>query len=111
MQAKLVNSEEIATFAPESGNIEAGQIVWSYKLIGVATSAIPEGKPGSIATSGIFDVAKASATTFDQGVDVFFNWSTKLAVTTDGGGGNPRLGIAVGAGVNGRETVRVKLNG
>jgi collagen type VII alpha len=59
--------------------------------------------------AGVFDVLSASATTFAAGAPVFWNTSTKLAVTASGAS-IIFLGTAVVAKANGQTRVSVALN-
>ena len=89
--------------------IAAGTIILQGDLLAVATSDIPAGGTGSLDASGVFDVDKAAATVFAAGALVYWNDTTKLAVTTDGSGTHKLLGKAVAAAGNGPTAVRVLL--
>jgi predicted RecA/RadA family phage recombinase len=93
-----------------SAAVAAGDVVVQGDLIGIAKQPIEANVLGALAVTGVFDVAKASATVFAVGVKVYWDAANKVCVTADGGGANKLLGkaaLAAGAGVT---TVRVRLS-
>lgn len=102
--------DEEPMLAPEPG-FSPGEIVQAPSgRAGVIQGQRPleEGEPAIAKTTGIYDVASASATTFDAGVIVGWNDTDKLAVA--GGAGDFNIGTAQRAKVNGETVVRVVLN-
>lgn len=84
--------------------VAAGEIVVQGKLVGITRLDIPAGTLGSLAVTGVFKVAKASATVFTAGAEVFFKDGN--AATT----GDVKLGLAVAPAAAGDEYVLVLLN-
>lgn len=87
--------------------VEAGAVVVQGSLVGVAKTGIEAGKLGALALEGVYDVPKASATTFAAGAAVYFDASNKVAVATSN---SILLGHATQAAVSGGATVRIVLN-
>jgi predicted RecA/RadA family phage recombinase len=108
MNAVRVKSGSVFSYTTVAAII-AGTIIIQADLAAVATSDIPAGGTGSLDASGVFDVDKAAATVFTAGALVYWNDTTKLAVTTDNSGANKLLGKAVAAAGNGPTAVRVLL--
>lgn len=94
---------EAVDYRPETA-VAAGEVIVQGKLVGITRLDIPAGTLGSIAVTGVFKVAKASATTFDVGAEVYFNGTA--AVTS----GDTKLGLAVADAASGDEYVLVLLN-
>lgn len=94
---------EAIDYRPETA-VAAGEIVVQGKLVGITRLDIPAGTLGSLAVTGVFKVAKASATTFAAGAEVYFDGDTAVA------SGDTKLGLAVAAAASGDEFVLVLLN-
>lgn len=90
-------------YRPETA-VAAGEIVVQGKLVGITRLDIPAGTLGSIAVTGVFKVAKASAATFTAGAEVYFDGDTAVA------SGDTKLGLAVADASAGDEYVLVLLN-
>jgi len=107
MDAKYVAAGEAVDYRPAS-NVSAGDIVVQGDLVGVATTAITANTLGSLTVSGVFDVAKASATVFTAGAKVYWDATAKEAVTTSSN--TYYVGKAIAAAGNGTTTVRVRFS-
>ena len=109
-EAVKVASGEMIDYTPSS-DVAAGTVVVQGNLVGIALQPIAANTKGALAVQGVFDVAKASATEFTAGANVYWNDTNNEAVTTDGGGGaNKLLGKAVAAAESGAVLVRVRLS-
>jgi predicted RecA/RadA family phage recombinase len=84
--------------------VAAGEIVVQGKLVGITRLDIPAGTLGSLAVTGVFKVAKASAAVFATGAEVFYNGTAAVA------SGDNKLGLAVAPAAAGDEYVLVLLN-
>lgn len=95
--------------------VTAGQGVLAGALFGVAFGDADNGATVDIKTSGVFDLAKASAAVFTVGAPVYFDTATKTARSgndddSNSAGDNEALiGVAVAAAGAGASTVRVRL--
>jgi len=105
-EAVKVSSGEMIDYTP-STDVAAGTVVVQGNLVGIALEPIAANTKGALAVTGVFDVAKASATTFSAGALVYWDDNSNLAVTTDSNGDNKLLGLAVAAAGSGETTVRV----
>lgn len=98
-----------------TGTVEHGSIV---KLADGQAGVVQESMGGvsgdrvAVNTRGIFDVPKASATTFADGAEVWLDASTGLAILASAAviGTDFRLGKAYGAGASGSTHVSVDFN-
>lgn len=109
----------IATFRYEgltvdytpSSDVSAGDIVVLGDMVGVAKLDIDSGDKGSIAVTGIFDVAKGTdaADIFAVGEPVYYSTADEEA--TAGEAGNIRLGTCVAAAAQTDTMVTVRLEG
>lgn len=77
-------------------------------LFGVATSTVANAAQGEFATTGVFDLPKASGA-ITQGAKVYWDNTNKVVTTT--ASGNSLIGAAIAAAVSGDATARVRLNG
>lgn len=95
--------------------VSSGQGVLVGALFGVACDGAENGAPVTIATVGVFDLAKPSAAVFTVGAPVYFDTTTKSVRSgndddSNSAGDNEALiGVAVAAAGAGALTVRVKL--
>ena len=108
-EAVKVASGEMIDYTPSS-DVAAGTVVVQGNLVGIALQPIAANTKGALAVQGVFDVAKASATVFSAGANVYWDDTNNVAVTTDGGGANKLLGKAVAAAESGAVLVRVRLS-
>jgi predicted RecA/RadA family phage recombinase len=97
-------------YAPGS-DVAAGQVIVQGDLVGVAKRPIAANELGSLAIVGVYDFAKEAGggVTFAVGAIAYWDATNKVAVATDGGGTNKRLGKTVLAAADADATVRVKL--
>lgn len=109
-EAVFVQAGKSIDYTP-GGDVAAGQVVVQGDLVGVATRPIAAGELGALAIVGVFDFAKEAGggVTFAVGAIAYWDATNKVAVATDGGGTNKRLGKVVVAAADGDATVRVKL--
>lgn len=109
MNATYVQQGDSIDYTPTSA-VAAGTVVVLGKLVGIAKLDIPANTLGALALRGVFAVAKADATAFAMGDNVYFDTATGLAVTDTS---KTYLGkavkAAVGAADTGDVTVRVVL--
>jgi len=96
---------------PTSGAVSNGVIVDLGTIIGVCTSVegIGNNTLGSLATEGVFKIAKDSGVVFSKSDPVFFNTSTRVAKTV-GGANTIRIGIADEAAASGHNNVKCDIN-
>lgn len=104
-----IQAGNVITATAPAGGIASSEGMVMGTLFGVAATAAPEGQPVEIATTGVFALAKASATTFTSGALVSFDASTRQCVAP--GTGKYPIGAATAAAGNGEATVTVRLNG
>ena len=97
------------TVPAPTGGVSAGDGVLVGSLFGVAACDAAEAADVEIATVGVFDLAKDTATVIAQGAAVYWD-ATNKEVTGDEEG-NALIGAAVAAAGSGSVVVRVRLNG
>ena len=97
------------SFNATAGEVDAGSVIVRKNLVGVSHRNTEIGDYGVAELQGTVTVNKAAATVFDQGDDVFWNTTTKLAVKV-GGAGTVRLGICKLTPSTNSETVEVLTN-
>jgi len=93
-------------FVAAADETEAGSVIVRGKLIGFSNRNVDVGQYGTAELQGTVTVRKAAATEFGQGDIVYWNASTKLAVTT----GTVMLGICKLEPSTNAETVEVLIN-
>ena len=106
MKAEFIQDGKFIDIAA-SAAIAAGDIVIAGNLVGVAKLDIPANTIGSIATEGVYAVAKASGVSFDLGAEVYWNPETGFAQGNDTG--CVKIGIAIAAAASADATVKVKI--
>lgn len=84
----------------------AGNVLVSGKLFGVVTNTVAAGEDVTIATCGVFDLAK-DASVFAIGALVY---ATAAGQATSTSAGNTLIGVSTKAAVTGDTVVRVLLN-
>jgi predicted RecA/RadA family phage recombinase len=89
--------------------VTAGDVVVQGDLVCVARTPIAASALGSLATVGVFDVAKATGggSAIAAGITVYWDVTNKVATATSTG--NKLMGKTVKAAVDGDATVRVVL--
>ena len=101
MKAKYVQKGDAVDFMP-TVDLDAGEIVRLGNLIGITRIPVKAGTLGTLALSGVFDVAKSAGITFSQGSNVFWNGQA----AHDGA----LLGIAIQNATAESNHVRILLN-
>ena len=100
-------------YTPSGSSPAVGVIIDIGGRIGVVTSpeGLSDGVLGSVADQGVFKIKKAAGggVTFSQGVSVFFNTSTRAAVTA-AGANVIYAGVADEACVDGDDHVKCDIN-
>ncbi|HOD84959.1 MAG: hypothetical protein BWX88_05191 [Planctomycetes bacterium ADurb.Bin126] len=114
-----------ATYVHDGGSIDhtpsaavaAGDVVVQNDLAGVARTPIAANALGSLAVTGVFDVAKATGagTAIEAGKKVYWDAANGVATTSADDGGEPAtaypyLGKTVKAATDADTTVRVRLS-
>ena len=94
-----------------SAAVAAGDVVVLGDLVCVANVDIPAGALGALATEGVFDFPKDTATAMAAGVDVYWDAAAGQATEDPAGGANKHAGKTVAAAAATDTTVRVKLAG
>ncbi len=102
-KAKFVQRAESVDFTPNR-DIESGEIVRLGNLIGVAKLPIQAGELGTLALSGVFDLAKPAGLAFPIGAGVYWR---NGAISPSG---DILLGITVKPAPAESNTVRILLN-
>lgn len=103
-----VQPGDMITFTAAAA-VASGAGVLLGSLFGVAASAYANGAEGELKTTGVFDLAAASAATGAVGAKAYWDDTAKAVtgVATD----NSLIGVFVLAKTNGQTTARVRLNG
>ncbi|OHV26602.1 DUF2190 family protein [Rhizobium sp. RMa-01] len=107
-----VQRGDVVTATAPAGGVSSGDGVLISSLFGVAATTVDAGSEVELATTGVFDLPKASgAVTF--GAPLYWDAAAEkvTAVASTTAGDNTLIGVAIAAaGVN-ASTVRVRLNG
>jgi predicted RecA/RadA family phage recombinase len=109
--ADYVQHGDVIEFTPSSA-LSAGQpVLVGSSLLTIATQPIAANAAGSVATEGVWSVAKATGngTAINAGTVVY--WDNANSVVTSSSNGTVRCGIAVGSAANAAASVSMKLNG
>ncbi|GEO81946.1 DUF2190 family protein [Pararhodospirillum oryzae] len=85
----------------------AGALVGA--LFGVATTDAPSGAAVTLATTGVFDLAKTAGEAWTVGAKVYWNDDAKTVTTT--ATDNTLIGVALAAAPSAATVGRVRLNG
>ncbi len=104
MKAKYVQKGDAVDFIPVADMV-AGDIVRLGNLIGITKIPVKAGCLGTLAISGIFDIAKPQGVSFHTGANVF--WDTANGTVAASG---VFLGIAVREAQYAQDHVQVLLN-
>ncbi len=109
MKATFVHDGGSIDYTP-SADVAVGDVVVQGELVGVAHRAIPANTLGSLAVTGVFDVAKATSagTAITAGANCYWDATNKVATTT--ATGNKLIGKCVRAAVDADAIVRVRLS-
>lgn len=107
--AVFVHDGECIDYTPGAA-VAAGDVVVQGDLVGVAKRPIAANDLGSLALSGVFDIAKIAATALAVGAVVYWDAAAKVATNTANAGANKTLGKVVKAALAADATVRVRLS-
>jgi predicted RecA/RadA family phage recombinase len=109
MQAIYVQCEDAIDYTP-AARLPSGSVVLIGALVGITSRPLAAGELGTLALTGIFDIARAPGAAVPAGTRHFWDATAGQAVTVDGGGANRPLGVSVtDAGADDRR-VRIRLN-
>jgi predicted RecA/RadA family phage recombinase len=109
--ADYVQHGTVIEFTPSSA-LSAGQpVLVGSSLLTIATQPIAANAAGSVATEGVWSIAKSTgnSTAINAGTVVY--WDNANSVVTSNSTGTVRCGIAVGTAANAASSVTMKLNG
>ncbi|MCY3019540.1 MAG: DUF2190 family protein [Planctomycetota bacterium] len=111
MGARFVQEGNAVDYTP-AADVTAGAVVVQGELVGIASHAIPANRLGSLAVSGVFDLAKATGagTAIPAGVNVYWDEAEAVAKTDAEAGANKLIGKTVKAAADADETVCVRLS-
>lgn len=107
MNAKFVQDGKVLDITAGSAAINAGDIVISGGIIGVAKSDIPANGAGAIATEGVYDIVKKSDVAFGFGNAVY--WNAESGYAQGSASSCAQIGTAVAAAGSGAAVVKVKI--
>ena len=100
----------ILNYSNESGSdIASGSIVSTGGLVGVASVDIADGESGSVAITGVYEVANGDANAITQGAELFYDSATGKVDGTNTS--NKFSGYAWEAAAAGSATVLLRLKG
>lgn len=110
-QATFLYEGSTLDFIPVA-DVAAGDVVVQGDLIGVAKTSIAANVLGALAIEGVFDFAKEAGggVTFTVGSIAYWDDTNNVAVASDGGGTNKRLGKVIAAAADTYTSVRVRLD-
>jgi predicted RecA/RadA family phage recombinase len=109
--ADYVNHGKVIEFTPSSA-LSAGQpVLVGSSLLTIATQPIAANAAGSVATEGVWSIAKGTGNSTAISAGTVLYWDNANSVVTSNSTGTVRCGIAVGAAANAVATVALKLNG
>ena len=108
MDAKFIQDDETIDYTP-SANVAAGEVVVIGELVAIAPRPIPANTLGSLATEGIFDIAKAAGagSAISAGTKAYRDAANKVATAT--ASGNTYTGKTTVDATDDDVTVRVRL--
>ena len=109
VKAQYIHKGDSIDYTP-TADTPAGAVVVQGELVGVTKLDIPANTLGALATTGVFDFAKATGTgtAIAAGANCYWNATTQQATTT--ATGNKLIGKCVRATTDTDETVRVLLS-
>lgn len=115
-EATFQNTEQVIQFNAAAAAYDPGEILQlpdGRAAVNIGQKAVAIGDAYGLQTSGIFNIASASATTFSAGAEVYWDSSASVAVGASNdldGSADFYLGYAVAAKTSGQLTVQVDLN-
>jgi predicted RecA/RadA family phage recombinase len=109
--ADYVQHGKVIEVTPSSA-LSAGQpFLVGSSLLTIATQPIAANAAGSVATEGVWSIAKGTGNSTAISAGTVLYWDNANSVVTSNSTGTVRCGIAVGAAANAAATVALKLNG
>ena len=108
--AQFVHGGNSIDYTP-GADVSAGDVIVQGELIGIAKLDIASGALGALATTGVYDLPKASGDGgITAGAEVYWDEAEKVAKTDAEAGANKKAGKAVAAAGDTDTTVRVRLS-
>ena len=107
--ATFVHNGDAIDFKPAT-DTPAGAVVALGELVGVTRTPIPAGALGSLAVTGVFDIAKATGTGTAIAAGENCYWNATASQVTTVATGNKFLGKAIQVAGDADATVRVRLD-
>lgn len=104
-----IQNGHVVTVPTPTGGIASGDALIVGNIFGIAAYSSAEGEPVELATTGVFQLPKASAAVVTVGARVAWD-NTAKEVTTPAAGRYP-IGVAVEAAGNGVTSATVRLDG
>lgn len=104
-----IQKGDVITVAAAAGGIAAGEGAIIGNIFGVAAFAAAVGEPVELATTGVYQLPKATAAVLTVGARVAWD-NTAKNINVPGSGRFP-VGIATEAAGNGITSVAVRLDG
>lgn len=108
MQNYIQNGQVITVAAP-AGGVTSGEGLIVGNIFGVAAYSAAEGDPLELATTGVYQLPKATAAVLTVGARVAWD-NTAKNINAPGAGRLP-VGVATEAAGNGITSVAVRLDG
>jgi predicted RecA/RadA family phage recombinase len=105
--ARFIHNGDAIDHTPQA-DVPAGAVVVQGSLVGIAMRDIPAGELGALRVTGVHEFAKATGSTINAGVSVFWDAANDRATTT--ASGNTPLGKAVKAAASDDTVVWVRLD-
>ena len=109
MAKKIAPGKSLEITNASGATLASGTPVLKGSLFGVCATDIADTEKGTLATCGVYPVAKA-AEAVTQGAKLYWDSGTSK-VTVDGSGSKPLAGYAYTAALSGDAEVEILLNG
>ena len=104
-----IQKGDVITVAAPAGGIGAGEGVIVGNIFGIAAQAAAVGDPVELATTGVYQLPKATAAVLTVGTRV--SWDNTAKNINAPGAGRFPVGVATEATGNGITSVAVRLDG
>lgn len=108
MATNMISTGEILTL-PAPAAVASGSGVLIGKIFGIAVTDAASGAEFALATTGVYELPKASAQAWTLGASVY--WDNTAKNVTTSASGNTLIGAAVAVAANPSATGMVRLNG
>lgn len=92
---------------PAPADVDAGGVVISGSLVGIASADAASGDDVAVVTEGVFEIAKVSAQAWTLGAKI--HWDATASNATTVSTSNTLIGIAAAAAANPSATGLVKI--